>query len=98
MRAAQYEFPATGRDPDQSRTKKKPTQTERVLRMLMENDEVCGNFGFYRARIPRFSVSIDRLRKQGYIISKRLCDIDAHRHHNRAWLYRLEATPTPPSR
>lgn len=68
----------------------RPTQTERVLAALLESDEVCGS-ELYRQFIPRFSVAIHRLRQQGYVISKRPCDL--HFHSDTAWLYRLEALP-----
>lgn len=68
------------------------TQLEEVLAMLLETDEVCGS-EFYRRYIARYSVHVHRLRRDGYVISKRPCDIDAHQHSNPAWLYRLDSVP-----
>jgi hypothetical protein len=68
------------------------TQRDRVLGMLLEADEVCGST-FYADHIPRFSVQIHLLRRAGYLISKRPCDIEQHHHENTGWLYRLEAIP-----
>lgn len=70
------------------------TQRDEVLRMLLEVDEVCGS-EFYRRYIARYSVHVHRLRQDGYLISKRPCDIEAHGHVATAWLYRLEAVPAP---
>lgn len=64
--------------------------------MLLEAVEVCGS-EFYEAYIPRFSAHIHQLRRAGYVISKRHCDIDAHRHEGSGWLYSLEALPSPPT-
>lgn len=82
---------------DDSRTDrpKPPNHRDRVLGMLLEADEVCGS-EMYAAFLPRFSVQIHRLRRAGYVISKRSCDIEAHHHDGTGWLYRLEALPAPP--
>ena len=70
------------------------TQLDRVLRMLLENDEVCGHAEFYAmAFVPRFSVHLHRLKKLGYIITKRPCDRPEHNHAETAWLYRIDAVP-----
>ena len=68
------------------------TQYDRVLGLLLDYEEVCGSV-FYRAYIPRFSVWIHRLRRQGYLVSKRKCDRVAHGHIDTQWMYRLEALP-----
>lgn len=75
-------------------TTQRTTQLDRVLSMLLEADEVCGS-EFYRQYIPRFSVWVHKLRKAGYVVSKRRCD--RHNHEGVGWLYRLEALPHPPS-
>lgn len=77
-------------------TDRKPTQVDRVLRMLLEADEVCGS-EFYRRYIPRFSVAIHKLRKAGYVITKRPCDRVDHYHEGTQWLYVLEALPWDPT-
>jgi hypothetical protein len=68
----------------------RPTQQSTVLTMLMDADEVCSS-AFYANYLPRFSVSIHKLRKAGYVITKRPCD--RHEHVGTLWLYRLEALP-----
>lgn len=87
----------TGGRTTTDRTKgSRPTQIQRILYMLWESDEVCGS-RFYRAYIPRFSAQIHRLRRAGYVITKRPCDIEAHDHEGTGWLYRLEALPFDPT-
>ena len=68
------------------------THLDRVLRMLLERDEVCGS-EMYAAYLPRFSVQIHQLRRDGYLISKRPCDIEGHHHDGTGWLYHLESVP-----
>lgn len=75
--------------------KRKTTQLERVAMMLFEADEVCGS-EFYNRYIPRFSVAIHKLRRAGYIITKRPCD--QHYHEGTGWLYRLESLPFNPGK
>lgn len=70
----------------------RPTQLQRVLELLFERDEVC-SIEFYRLPIPRFAVHIHLLRKAGYWITKRPCDLANHNHEGQCWLYRLEALP-----
>jgi DNA-binding transcriptional ArsR family regulator len=67
---------------------------DRVLAFLLQSEEVCGS-EMYAAYIPRFSVHIHRLRRDGYIISKRVCDRHDH-DAGTGWLYRLEALPFDP--
>jgi hypothetical protein len=69
----------------------RPTQQFTVLTMLMNEDEVCSS-AFYANYLPRFSVAIHKLRRAGYVITKRTCD--RHEHVDTLWLYRLEALPT----
>lgn len=70
----------------------RPTQKQRVLQLLLENDEVCGHAVFYgRERIPRFGAHLDRLKRDGYVWTKRPCD--QHDHEGTGWLYRLVAVP-----
>lgn len=66
------------------------THRQHVLGMLLDSDEVCGT-EFYAAYLPRFSVQIHLLRRDGWLIDKRPCDRHAHDHT--AWLYSLEAPP-----
>ena len=73
----------------------RPTQYERVLRVLLDRDEVCGS-ELYRMYIPRFGVHIHRARRAGYVITKRPCDRHAW-HEGTQYLYRLEALPHPPT-
>jgi len=80
------------RPPRQRRPRRRLTQRERVLAMLRDADEGCGSI-FYQAYIPRFSVQIHALRKAGFVISKRPCDLDRHDHEGTGWLYKLEAVP-----
>lgn len=68
----------------------RPTQRDRVLAVLLANDEVCGS-ELYAMYIPRFGAHLHRLRKQGYLWSKRPCD--RHDHEGTQWLYNLEALP-----
>lgn len=72
--------------------RKRPSQQERVLAMLLADDGVCGS-ELYRAYLPRFGSSIHRLRKAGNVISKRPCDRPEHDHEGTAFLYRLNALP-----
>lgn len=84
-------------DPGQSSgsdRQKAPTQLDRVLGMLLESEAVCGS-EFFAAYIPRFSVHIHLLRRQGYGISKRRCDLERHDHAGTAWLYSIESMPHP---
>ncbi len=74
----------------------RPTQRQRVLTMLFANDETCGST-FYRSYLPRFSVWICELRKDGYVITKRPGDRPEHEHEGTGWLYRLEALPYDPT-
>ncbi len=74
------------------RTGQGPTQLDRVLTMLLDDGEVCGST-FFEAYLPRFSVQIHLLRRDGWVISKRPCDIDRHHHHGTSWLYRIESVP-----
>lgn len=76
----------------------KPTQLDRVLGMLLDQDEVCGHADFYSEFIPRFSVHIHRLRRRGYVIVKSRCTRSEHGHIGVAWLYRLIAVPDDPAR
>lgn len=69
------------------------THTERVLRWLLENEEVCGS-QLYADFLPRFGHAIFKLRRSGYVISRRLCTL--HQHEGQGWLYRLEALPDEP--
>ena len=68
----------------------RPTQFDRVLAVLLANDEVCGS-ELYAMFIPRFGALLHRLRRQGYVWSKRPCD--RHDHQGTSWLYKLEALP-----
>ena len=68
------------------------TQLQRVLELLLDRDEVC-SVDFYRLPIPRFAVHIHLLRREGYWITKRPCDLVVHNHEGHCWLYRLEALP-----
>ena len=70
----------------------KSTQTDRVLSKLVQQGETCGS-EFYADFIPRFSVSIHKLRRAGYVIQKRQCDRIDHAHEGTGWLYKLEAMP-----
>lgn len=81
-----------GRHSHQARNDSQPTQYFTTLNMLMECDEVCSS-DFYRAYLPRFSVHIHRARRDGYVISKRQCDLRDHDHRGICWLYKLEALP-----
>lgn len=71
------------------------TQYERVLAVMKDRDEVCGSelYGMY---IPRFGAHLHRMRKRGYVWSKRPCDRHDW-HQGTAWLYKLEALPHDPS-
>lgn len=70
----------------------RPTQYQRVLALLMRRDEVCSKT-FYEAYIPRFSVWIHELRRRGYWVTKRPCDLADHHHEGHCWLYKIEALP-----
>ncbi len=68
---------------------KPPTQTDKVLGMLKENDlGVCATT-FNREYIPRFSARILELRKQGHEIEKRKCFQTSHNHHTKQVRYIL---------
>ena len=71
------------------------TQTDRVLRFLIGQVEVCGS-ELYGAGIHRSSVAIHHLRQRGYVITKKPCDRPDHHHEGTGWLYRLDAFPHSP--
>lgn len=74
---------------------RRQTQTDLVLRLLMENDAVCGS-EFYRRYLPRFGARIWELRRAGYVIYRSKCVDPTHLHRNRAFAYELAALPHPP--
>lgn len=75
---------------------KSPTQYDRVLAALLDRDEVCGS-ELYAMYIPRFGAHLHRMKRNGYVWSKRPCDRPEHNHEGTQWLYRLEALPVDPS-
>ena len=89
--ARQNNKPFDGDPNPRGRQKQGPTHRDRVLRLLEDHYEVCSS-QFYRAYLPRFSVQIHQLRRQGYVVSKRPCDLDYH-DHDGTGLYRLDAKP-----
>lgn len=66
------------------------TQLERVERMLIEarDQGVCGTT-FLRAHIPRYPARILELRREGWVIDRRPCEIETHRHESTQWVYEM---------
>lgn len=87
--------PGIGAETDQRHTLSDPprTQLDVVLAMLLDRPAVCGS-EFLDARIPRYSAHIHTLRKQGYHIDTRICDL-GHYHESQAWCFELVALPAP---
>ena len=62
------------------------TQRGRVLRWLRV-EPLCGT-DFLVSGIPRYSARIYELRKEGYRIEKKQCDVHPY-HRSRQYLYEL---------
>lgn len=69
-------------------------QRERVLRLLLDRDAICGT-EFLQLHLPRATARIFELRKAGYVIQRTQCDNSQHRHLNPQWQWSLVATPAP---
>jgi hypothetical protein len=73
---------------------KRPTQREKVVRLLLSAD-ACSSKRFLNERIPRAAAVIFRLRGDGYTIVSRPCT-RGHDHSSPQIKYVLEALPFDP--
>ena len=62
-------------------------QRGRILRVLRWAPQ-CGA-RFLEMHIPRYSARIWELRREGYQITRRRCDVSHHAHYSRQYLYEL---------
>lgn len=62
-------------------------QRDRVAAMLTTSrGGVCGTT-FLRNQIPRYGARLAELRRDGWVIDRRLCDKSTHYHESRQWVY-----------
>ena len=64
------------------------SQINIVLRMLRENDCVCGTT-FQKLFIPTYAQRVSDLVKKGHIIDRKKCDMGHHSHKGNVYMYGL---------